>query len=144
MNLGDVHLEMLPPCNGTCSALEAGAGATPWMVRPSSSPPRSASSPQKRSCPKQVETKSEREKLMFRVKLRVPEKIVEANLQRVKTGMRGVGYVKLNEAAQWPASLQNLLTPSTEAAAKGSRQDRAAEPTPTSGAAEHPQVNKRR
>ncbi|MGO9431367.1 HlyD family secretion protein [Rhodoblastus sp.] len=145
VNLGDVYMEIFLPAE-QAAPLEAGAEAriavdgAPFVV------PAEVSfvSPEAQFTPKQVETKSEREKLMFRVKLRVPEKIVEANLQRVKTGMRGVGYVKLNEAAQWPASLQNLLTPSTEAAAKGSRQDRAAEPTPTSGAAEHPQVNKRR
>ena len=145
VNLGDVYMEIFLPAE-QAAPLQAGAEAriavdgAPFVV------PAEVSfvSPEAQFTPKQVETKSEREKLMFRVKLRVPEKIIEANLQRVKTGMRGVGYVKLNESAQWPASLQNLLTASTEAAAKGSRQDPAAEPTPTSGAAEHPQVDKRR
>ena len=61
--------------------------------------------------PKQVETKSEREKLMFRVKLRVPEKTVESYIDVVKTGVRGVGYVKLDESAEWPAFLRNLIEP---------------------------------
>jgi len=46
---------------------------------------------------------------MFRVKIRVPEKTVENYLDRIKTGVRGVGYVKLDEQASWPPFLQNLL-----------------------------------
>ena len=63
-------------------------------------------SPEAQFTPKQVETKSEREKFMFRVKIRVPEETVEAAIDRVKTGVRGVGYVKLDDFAAWPASLR--------------------------------------
>jgi len=68
-------------------------------------------SPEAQFTPKQVETKSEREKLMFRVKVRVPEKTVESYIDAVKTGVRGVGYVKLDDAVEWPAFLQNLVKP---------------------------------
>ena len=63
-------------------------------------------SPEAQFTPKQVETKSEREKLMFRVKIRVPEETVESHIDVVKTGVRGVGYVKVDESAAWPASLR--------------------------------------
>jgi len=32
-------------------------------------------------------------------------------IERIKTGVRGVGYVKLTESAVWPAKLQNLIKP---------------------------------
>jgi HlyD family secretion protein len=68
-------------------------------------------SPEAQFTPKQVETRSEREKLTFRVKIQVPEKTVESYINVVKTGMRGVGYVKVDKSAVWPASLQNLVLP---------------------------------
>src|SRR5262249_51216163 len=71
-------------------------------------------SPEAQFTPKQVETRSEREKLMFRVKLQVPEELVSDYLDRIKTGVRGVGYVKVEKPAEWPASLQNVIGPATQ------------------------------
>lgn len=68
-------------------------------------------SPEAQFTPKQVETRSEREKLMFRVKIKAPEKTVTAFIDYIKTGVRGVGYVKLDESAQWPTWLQNTIAP---------------------------------
>jgi HlyD family secretion protein len=72
-------------------------------------------SPEAQFTPKQVETRSERDKLMFRVKIKVPEELVSAYIQNIKTGVRGVGYVKLDESAVWPSWLQNLVTPPAKA-----------------------------
>ncbi|MDX1796920.1 MAG: efflux RND transporter periplasmic adaptor subunit [Hydrogenovibrio sp.] len=69
-------------------------------------------SPQAQFTPKQVETKDERDKLMFRVKLQIPPSLVRQHIQRVKTGLRGVGYVKTREKASWPAYLNGSLTES--------------------------------
>jgi HlyD family secretion protein len=55
--------------------------------------------------PKTVETKDEREKLMFRLKLKIDPALLRKYMSRVKTGVRGVGFVRSNDAA-WPASLQ--------------------------------------
>lgn len=59
--------------------------------------------------PKQVETQRERDRMMFRVKLRVARPLVEKYLEQVKTGVTGVGYVRLDPAAQWPAWLDSDL-----------------------------------
>lgn len=59
--------------------------------------------------PKQVETQRERDRMMFRVKLRVARPLVEKYLEHVKTGVTGVGYVRLDPAAQWPAWLESDL-----------------------------------
>lgn len=67
--------------------------------------------------PKYVETKSEREKLMFRIKVKIPEEILKRYEQRVKAGVTGVAYVKLARDATWPAHLKVNLPP-TEPAPK--------------------------
>jgi HlyD family secretion protein len=71
-------------------------------------------SPEAQFTPKQVETKSEREKLMFRVKIQVPPELVEHYIERIKTGIRGVGYVKVNDAVTWPDWLQKDVINSPE------------------------------
>lgn len=55
--------------------------------------------------PKTVETASEREKLMFRVKLRAPQEVLARLNDRVKSGLRGIAYVRTDPKAQWPARL---------------------------------------
>lgn len=56
--------------------------------------------------PKAVETKDERGKLMFRVRVRIdPERLIAAG-SRVKTGLPGLAYILLDPAAPWPAQLQ--------------------------------------
>ena len=56
--------------------------------------------------PKTVETQSEREKLMFRVKAQIDPKLLEQHLKYVKTGLPGVAWVKLDANEAWPAKLQ--------------------------------------
>jgi HlyD family secretion protein len=112
-NLNDVYMEIFIPSD-QAGELKIGAKA---RVTIDALPGRAVAayvsfvSPEAQFTPKQVETKSEREKLMFRVKLRVPEKTVESYIDVVKTGVRGVGYVKLDESAEWPAFLRNLIEP---------------------------------
>lgn len=55
--------------------------------------------------PKTVETASEREKLMFRVRAQLPPELLQRYLEQVKTGVPGVAWLKLDAAAHWPASL---------------------------------------
>lgn len=52
--------------------------------------------------PKSVETAEERNNLMFRVKLQIPPELLKKNEQRVKTGVRGVAYVRTREGVPWP------------------------------------------
>jgi len=55
--------------------------------------------------PKTVETASEREKLMFRVKAQIPPALLREHLSQVKTGLPGVAWVKLDGDAAWPPKL---------------------------------------
>ena len=56
--------------------------------------------------PKTVETASERQKLMFRVRAQIDRELLARHLQQVKTGLPGVTWVKLDASAPWPATLQ--------------------------------------
>ena len=55
--------------------------------------------------PKTVETASERQKLMFRVKAQIAPELLRQHLQQVKTGVPGVAWIKLDANAAWPAEL---------------------------------------
>jgi HlyD family secretion protein len=55
--------------------------------------------------PKTVETASERQKLMFRVRARVDRELLLRHLEQVKTGLPGVAWVRLDPQAAWPAAL---------------------------------------
>lgn len=55
--------------------------------------------------PKTVETASERQKLMFRVKAQISRELLQKHLKLVKTGLPGVAWLKLDAQAQWPAHL---------------------------------------
>src|SRR5208337_2853908 len=61
--------------------------------------------------PKTVETESEREKLMFRVQLRVDRQVLQRYYGRVETGLRGSGFVRTKPDAKWPAQLEVKLPP---------------------------------
>ncbi len=59
--------------------------------------------------PKTVETESEREKLMFRVRAKVAPELLQKRLERVKTGLPGTAYIRLPPSQQWPDYLQHNL-----------------------------------
>ena len=56
--------------------------------------------------PKTVETKSERDKLMFRIRVRIDPERLRARADRVRSGLPGVAYLKLDPAVAWPPQLQ--------------------------------------
>lgn len=55
--------------------------------------------------PKTVETASEREKLMFRIKARIDPELLQRHLEHVKTGVPGMAYLRLDPEQEWPAHL---------------------------------------
>ena len=55
--------------------------------------------------PKTVETASERQKMMFRVKARIAPELLQKHVQLVKTGLPGMAWLKLDANAPWPAHL---------------------------------------
>jgi HlyD family secretion protein len=78
--------------------------------------------------PKTVETKDERAKLMFRMKLKVDPQVLQTYYTRVKTGVRGLGFVRTKPDVQWPADLQVKLPKAPAPAASGNAAPQAAAP----------------
>ncbi|MGD0719910.1 MAG: HlyD family efflux transporter periplasmic adaptor subunit [Roseiarcus sp.] len=60
--------------------------------------------------PKMVETKDERDKLMFRIRVKIDPDRLRARADRVRSGLPGVGYVREDPAAAWPPRLQGTAT----------------------------------
>jgi HlyD family secretion protein len=111
VNLQDVYMEIFLPSQ-QAAALKIGSEA---RFTVDYEPNRvgvgyvSFVSPEAQFTPKEVETKTEREKLVFRVKIQVPNELVQHYIERVKTGVRGVGYVKVSDSAHWPKWLDKNL-----------------------------------
>lgn len=55
--------------------------------------------------PKYVETDAERAKLMYRVKLQLTPEVAQRYAARLKAGMTGDGFVRLDATQPWPATL---------------------------------------
>jgi HlyD family secretion protein len=66
--------------------------------------------------PKTVETASERQKLMFRIKAKIDPQLLKTNITKVKTGLPGMAYVRLDQNVDWPVELQVRLPRNSEAA----------------------------
>jgi HlyD family secretion protein len=56
--------------------------------------------------PKTVETRDERDKLMFRIRVRIDPDRLEGRAALVRSGLPGEAYVRTDEKAVWPAKLQ--------------------------------------
>ncbi len=61
--------------------------------------------------PKTVETASERQKLMFRVRAQIDRELLLEHLEYVKTGLPGEAWVRLDPAQEWPARLALRVNP---------------------------------
>jgi HlyD family secretion protein len=111
LDLQDVYMIIFLPA-ATAGKLEIGSEAriildpVPQYVIPASVSFVAADA---QFTPKTVETQGEREKLMFRVKLRVDLAVLKHYSRRVKTGVRGLGIVRATGAPAWPDDLQVKL-----------------------------------
>jgi HlyD family secretion protein len=56
--------------------------------------------------PKTVETKDERELLMFRIRVKIDPERLRAHAASVRSGLPGVAYVRFDPAIAWPPKLQ--------------------------------------
>jgi HlyD family secretion protein len=111
LELSDVYMTIFLPTNEAGRAVIGAEGrivldAAPHLVIPAAV---SFVAPRAQFTPKEVETRTEREKLMFRVKVRVDPELIARHADRVKTGLPGVAYVRLDPRAEWPAHLRVKL-----------------------------------
>ncbi len=111
LDLSDVYMVIfLPETVVGRIALDAEArivlDAAPEFVIPAAV---SFVAPRAQFTPKQVETRSAREKLAFRVKLQIAPELLAHYEPLVKTGVPGVAYVRLEAGAEWPEDLRPRL-----------------------------------
>jgi len=65
--------------------------------------------PRTQFTPKAVETRTEREKLVFRVKVKIDPKLLKQHIEAVKTGVPGEAFLLLDTKQEWPDNLQVKL-----------------------------------
>jgi HlyD family secretion protein len=61
--------------------------------------------------PKTVETQSERDTLMFRIRAKIDPERLRVRAEKVRSGLPGVTYFQLDPATAWPARLQGSAAP---------------------------------
>ncbi len=61
--------------------------------------------------PREVETRSEREKLMFRIKVKIAPELLREHIEKVRSGLPGVAYVMLGGGNTWPERFAVNLPP---------------------------------
>ena len=112
IDLSDVYMTLFLPTH-QASLVSIGANARIVLdAVPDISIPAKVSfiAPRSQFTPRAVETRTEREKLMFRIKIKIDPEILKRYAERVKTGVPGMAYVQLDPEAPWPDSLPPLLT----------------------------------
>ena len=108
LDLSDVYMSIYLPTS-EATRVQLGADARILLdALPETPIPAQVSfvSPQSQFTPRMVETRSEREKLMFRVKVNIDTGLLTKYKQVVKTGVPGIAYVRLDNSAPWPDKLQ--------------------------------------
>jgi HlyD family secretion protein len=111
LNLTDVYMTVFLP---TKDAARIAVGAEARIVLdaiPGKAIPAKVSfvAPKAQFTPKEVETRTEREKLMFRIKVKIEEVFLKNNTRQIKTGVTGVAYIRIDPNAEWPEHLQALM-----------------------------------
>ncbi len=111
LDLSDVYMTLfLPTAEVGRTALDAEARIV-LDARPDLSIPGRVTfvSPQAQFTPKAVETRTEREKLMFRIKVNILPRLLRRHAKQVKTGLPGVAYIRLAPDVPWPRSVPPLF-----------------------------------
>jgi HlyD family secretion protein len=134
VNFGDVYMEIYLPAQDAMKVKIGADARIVFDIAPEYAARAKVSfvAPEAQFTPKQVETRSERDKLMFRVKLTVPAERVLQFIERVKTGIRGVGYVRLDDSVAWPERLDRR-PPESGASTTGTSASQPASSVPPAG-----------
>ena len=107
LDLSEIYMEIYIPAQAAARTAIGAEARVVFDVAPQYAALAKVSfvAPEAQFTPKQVETADERDKLMFRVKVQLPPDKVEPYLERIKTGIRGIAYVRVDPLAQWPEQL---------------------------------------
>jgi HlyD family secretion protein len=113
LDLRDVYMEIFLPAREAGRLAIGAEGRIVLDVIPEYAIPAAVSfvSPEAQFTPRQVETLEERENLVFRVRVRISPDLVQTRIDHVKTGLRGVAYVRLSPSIPWPEHLERRIPP---------------------------------
>tara|TARA_R110002049_G_scaffold285698_4_gene467110 strand:+ start:285230 stop:286297 length:1068 start_codon:yes stop_codon:yes gene_type:complete len=120
LDLSDIYMEIYVPSE-VATQLAIGSEARIALdFAPQYTTPARVTfvSPEAQFTPKQVETLKERDKLMFRVKVQIPSELVRPHIRKVKTGVRGIAYVRIDENVAWPERLNQRFPEALVAASQ--------------------------
>jgi HlyD family secretion protein len=108
LDLSSVYMDIFLPTADTGKAKIGGDARIVLDAYPNLAIPAKVSfiSDQAQFTPKAVETKTERDKLMFRVRVRVDPDVLRAHRDAVKSGVPGVSYIRLDPNVAWPERLR--------------------------------------
>lgn len=111
INLADVYMPIFLPTDQAGRIRIGAAARIVFDALPNTAIPARVSfvAPQAQFTPKEVETKTEREKLMFRVKVQIDRELLATHSDIVKSGVPGMSYVQLDAKVPWPQWLPPLL-----------------------------------
>ena len=111
LELTDVYMTIYLPTSQTGKVIVGSDARIKIDAIPGFTIPAKVSfvAPEAQFTPREVETRTEREKLMFRIKVKIDPKLLKARIERVKTGLPGVAFVRLDQNTEWPAELQVKL-----------------------------------
>jgi HlyD family secretion protein len=112
LDISDVYMDVYLP---TAEAGKVKFGADARIVLdayPNGAIPAKVSfiATQAQFTPKTVETQSERDTLMFRIRVNIDPDRLRARAASVRSGLPGVAYVLTDAAAKWPVRLQGNAT----------------------------------
>jgi HlyD family secretion protein len=108
MDLSDVYMTAFLPTRQAGQVRLGSAARIVLDAKPGVALPARISfvSPKAQFTPKEVETATEREKLMFRIKAHVDPRLLENHFGGIATGVPGTLYVRLDPHAEWPEALK--------------------------------------
>jgi len=109
LDVTDVYMDIFLP-TGTAGQVRFGDDAVILLdALPGQPIPASVSfiAAKNEFTPKAVETRSERDKLMFRIRVRIDPALLRAHESQVRSGLPGLAYIRTDPNTAWPASLQS-------------------------------------
>jgi len=111
LDLASVYMDIYLPTADTGKAKIGNSARIVLDAYPTIAIPAKVSfiSDQAQFTPKAVETKAERDKLMFRIRVRVDPDLLREHRDAVKSGVPGVAYVQLDPNVAWPDWLRGSI-----------------------------------
>jgi len=111
VDLSDVYMTLFLPTHQASQVIIDADARIVLDAFPDAAIPAKVSfiAPRSQFTPRAVETRTEREKLMFRVKVKIDPEILKRYAERVKTGVPGMAYVQLDSNMPWPGILPPLI-----------------------------------